>query len=252
MTSGFRSSDRSRCAARAPTPLAVTVCRLRGIEGSTLRVEGLDLVDGTPVLDVKPYIAVYDAVPDAQAAAVGAGVTTAAPALDATRLDRAYEALVDAYGPQGWWPVDGPPRDRRRFEVCVGAILVQHARWESAAEAVARLRDAGVLSVEALATLPLADIEALIRGAGTYRSKARTLRSFAEHVRATGGAEPSRTSSTPTGRRCAATASTCGASAPRRPTRSLLYAAGSARTFVVDAYARRLFARLGCRASRRV
>ena len=49
-----------------PNPVAVTVCRLRGIEGSTLRVEGLDLVDGTPVLDVKPYIAVYDAVPDAK------------------------------------------------------------------------------------------------------------------------------------------------------------------------------------------
>ena len=48
-----------------PNPVAVTVCRLRGIKGSTLRVEGLDLVDGTPVLDVKPYIAVYDAVPDA-------------------------------------------------------------------------------------------------------------------------------------------------------------------------------------------
>ncbi len=49
-----------------PNPIAVTVCRLRGIEGATLRVEGLDLVDGTPVLDVKPYIAVYDAVPDAE------------------------------------------------------------------------------------------------------------------------------------------------------------------------------------------
>ena len=49
-----------------PNPVAVTVCRLRGVEGSTLRVEGLDLVDGTPVLDVKPYIAVYDAVPDAK------------------------------------------------------------------------------------------------------------------------------------------------------------------------------------------
>ena len=48
-----------------PNPVAVTVCRLRGVKGATLRVEGLDLVDGTPVLDVKPYIAAYDAVPDA-------------------------------------------------------------------------------------------------------------------------------------------------------------------------------------------
>ena len=48
-----------------PNPLSVTVCRLRGIEGATLEVEDLDLIDGTPVLDVKPYIAFYDAVPKA-------------------------------------------------------------------------------------------------------------------------------------------------------------------------------------------
>lgn len=48
-----------------PNPVSVTVCRLHGIEGATLRLEGLDLVDGTPVLDVKPYIAHYDAEPKA-------------------------------------------------------------------------------------------------------------------------------------------------------------------------------------------
>jgi tRNA-Thr(GGU) m(6)t(6)A37 methyltransferase TsaA len=45
-----------------PNPIAVTVCRLLGIEGDVLSLEGLDLVDGTPVLDVKPYVAHYDAV----------------------------------------------------------------------------------------------------------------------------------------------------------------------------------------------
>jgi len=48
-----------------PNPLAVTVCRLLAIEAGTVTVEGLDLVDGTPVLDLKPYIAFYDARPDA-------------------------------------------------------------------------------------------------------------------------------------------------------------------------------------------
>ncbi|MFA7250105.1 MAG: TrmO family methyltransferase [Dehalococcoidia bacterium] len=48
-----------------PNPISVTVCRLRGIEGDTIRLEGLDLVDGTPVLDVKPYIAHYDSEPRA-------------------------------------------------------------------------------------------------------------------------------------------------------------------------------------------
>jgi tRNA-Thr(GGU) m(6)t(6)A37 methyltransferase TsaA len=48
-----------------PNPLSVTVCRLRRIEGATLGVEDLDLIDGTPVVDVKPYIAFYDSVPKA-------------------------------------------------------------------------------------------------------------------------------------------------------------------------------------------
>ncbi|TAJ18748.1 MAG: S-adenosylmethionine-dependent methyltransferase [Dehalococcoidia bacterium] len=48
-----------------PNPITVTVCRLLKIEGATIEVEGLDLIDGTPVLDVKPYIAAYDALPKA-------------------------------------------------------------------------------------------------------------------------------------------------------------------------------------------
>jgi tRNA-Thr(GGU) m(6)t(6)A37 methyltransferase TsaA len=49
-----------------PNPLSMTVCRLLGIEGNVLRLEGLDLVDGTPVIDIKPYIAYYDAVSKAK------------------------------------------------------------------------------------------------------------------------------------------------------------------------------------------
>ena len=39
-----------------PNRLGVTVCRLLAVEGLRLRVAGLDAIDGTPVLDVKPYI----------------------------------------------------------------------------------------------------------------------------------------------------------------------------------------------------
>lgn len=49
-----------------PNPISFTVCKLDRIEDDTIRVEGLDLVDGTPVLDVKPYIAYYDAIPKAK------------------------------------------------------------------------------------------------------------------------------------------------------------------------------------------
>jgi tRNA (Thr-GGU) A37 N-methylase len=41
------------------------VARLIGIDGNTLSVVGLDCVDDTPLLDLKPYFASTDSVPDA-------------------------------------------------------------------------------------------------------------------------------------------------------------------------------------------
>jgi len=42
-----------------PNRIGVTVCALLGIDGLTLTVQGLDAMDGTPVLDVKPYMAEF-------------------------------------------------------------------------------------------------------------------------------------------------------------------------------------------------
>jgi tRNA (Thr-GGU) A37 N-methylase len=39
-----------------PNRLGVTVCELRGVDGSSIEVAGLDAVDGTPVVDVKPHL----------------------------------------------------------------------------------------------------------------------------------------------------------------------------------------------------
>jgi len=40
---------------RRPNPISMTVVRLTAVEGNLLRVIDVDLVDGTPVLDIKPY-----------------------------------------------------------------------------------------------------------------------------------------------------------------------------------------------------
>jgi len=48
-----------------PNPIAVSVARLLRIEGNRLTVVGLDCVDNTPLLDLKPYFASTDSVPDA-------------------------------------------------------------------------------------------------------------------------------------------------------------------------------------------
>ena len=48
-----------------PNPIAMSVVRLERIEGGTLSVVGLDCLDGTPLIDIKPYFASTDSVPDA-------------------------------------------------------------------------------------------------------------------------------------------------------------------------------------------
>lgn len=44
------------CSPQRPNPIGATRCCLEAVEGTTLHVKGLDAVDGTPVLDIKPFI----------------------------------------------------------------------------------------------------------------------------------------------------------------------------------------------------
>jgi tRNA-Thr(GGU) m(6)t(6)A37 methyltransferase TsaA len=53
-------------APRRPNPIGMTVVRLLAVEGNTLRVAGVDMIDGTPLLDIKPYLPEVDAFPDAR------------------------------------------------------------------------------------------------------------------------------------------------------------------------------------------
>lgn len=55
-----RSPDR-------PNPIGLSSVALIRVEGCSLHVRGIDLLDGTPVLDVKPYLPYADAFPEARA-----------------------------------------------------------------------------------------------------------------------------------------------------------------------------------------
>lgn len=48
-----------------PNPIALSVARLLRIDGNVLSIVGIDCLDGTPLLDIKPYFASTDSVPDA-------------------------------------------------------------------------------------------------------------------------------------------------------------------------------------------
>ncbi|MBI4814177.1 MAG: tRNA (N6-threonylcarbamoyladenosine(37)-N6)-methyltransferase TrmO, partial [Methanobacterium sp.] len=47
-------------APKRPNPIGISVVRLEKIEGSTLHITNVDIVDGTPLLDIKPYIPHFD------------------------------------------------------------------------------------------------------------------------------------------------------------------------------------------------
>lgn len=50
-----------------PNPIGISVVRLLGVEGLCVRVRGTDLLDGTPILDIKPYLPYADAFPGSRA-----------------------------------------------------------------------------------------------------------------------------------------------------------------------------------------
>jgi tRNA-Thr(GGU) m(6)t(6)A37 methyltransferase TsaA len=51
-------------APRRPNPIGLSVVQLKKIERLTLHIVNVDILDGTPVLDIKPYIPDFDHPPD--------------------------------------------------------------------------------------------------------------------------------------------------------------------------------------------
>ncbi|UCF61970.1 MAG: tRNA (N6-threonylcarbamoyladenosine(37)-N6)-methyltransferase TrmO [Anaerolineaceae bacterium] len=51
-------------APRRPNPIGLSVLRLEKIDGLTLYVSNVDIIDGTPLLDIKPFVPRFDCPPD--------------------------------------------------------------------------------------------------------------------------------------------------------------------------------------------
>lgn len=152
-------------------------------------------------------------------------------------LDRVFHELDTMHTWRGWhwWPGADP------FEVCVGAILVQNTSWTNVERALETLRSAGKLDPDAMAACSAAELEDLVRSSGQYRQKARKLRAFLHLVERHGSLE-ALFRQPPDGLR-AALLSTWGIG-PETADAIILYAAGQP-AFAVDAYAIRIFSRLG-------
>jgi len=148
-----------------------------------------------------------------------------------------YHALYNAWGPQHWWPA------RSRFEVIVGSYLTQNTSWKNVEIALRRLRVGGLLNLAGIRTIPLRQLEVMIRPAGYFRQKANRLKLFVAFVDQRYGGSLSRFFAQPTQELRQQLLSLKGVG-PETADSILLYA-GQHPVFVVDTYARRIVERHG-------
>jgi len=152
-------------------------------------------------------------------------------------MHQVYDRLLKAFGPQHWWPGETP------FEVMVGAVLTQNTNWQNVEKAIRNLRQSDLLEPHALYSVPVEELEELLRPAGYFRIKARRLRSLLEFLvtRYDGSLEDMFHTDLQTLREKLLTVNGIG---PETADSILLYAGGLP-IFVVDAYTHRIFARHG-------
>lgn len=150
-------------------------------------------------------------------------------------LQRVYTTLFDHYGPQRWWPGDTP------FEVMVGAVLTQNTAWSNVEKAITNLKGADALDAQAIATLAPATLAELIRPAGYFNVKAKRLQNFCRWLLEQGGETAVQQWDDAKLRHALLSVNGVG---PETADDMLLYAFDRP-IFVIDAYTRRIFTRLG-------
>ncbi|MBI1871234.1 MAG: endonuclease III domain-containing protein [Chlamydiae bacterium] len=148
-----------------------------------------------------------------------------------------YQMLYRKLGPQHWWPGDTP------FEVVVGAILTQNTAWTNVEKAIGNIKKEASLSFEAMRKVSSHKIARWIRPSGYFNLKAKRLKAFLNwlYQRCGGRLEELKKEKTADLRKELLEVYGIG---PETADSILLYALGR-KSFVVDAYTKRIFSRHG-------
>jgi endonuclease III related protein len=148
-----------------------------------------------------------------------------------------YDAMLAGMGRQEWWHMERgfSPKE---FEVCVGAILTQNTNWKNVEKALHLMKGKGMTTPEYILSAGTKELEEAIRPSGFYKQKAERLKLFSQFVEGFGGFQEFSKSVT---RDELLKLKGIG---PETGDSMLLYALGRP-VFVIDAYTRRIFTRLG-------
>jgi len=152
-------------------------------------------------------------------------------------LKKVFDTLFQAYGPQHWWPGETP------FEVVIGAILTQNTSWTNVEKAINNLKQEELLTPTGIRDLETDELARLIRPSGYFNIKAKRLKAFITFLFDEFDGDLERMSSLDLKRLRHLLLEVKGIG-PETADSILLYA-GNYPVFVVDAYTRRIFSRLG-------
>ncbi len=153
------------------------------------------------------------------------------------QLMEIYKKLFEHFGPRHWWPADSP------FEMIMGAILTQNVSWSSAATAIESLKNEGILSIEGILSCDPENLASLIRPARYHNQKAKKLQSFCQVAAEEFGGDLDAFLSLEMGTLRERLLGIFGIG-PETADCIILYAAEKP-IFVIDAYTKRIFSRLG-------
>jgi tRNA-Thr(GGU) m(6)t(6)A37 methyltransferase TsaA len=95
-----------------PNPIGLSLCKLIDIKGRTIRIENPDMLDGTPVIDIKPYIPHAESHPQARAGWIGKSNELSAPLYKVTFAPEVRKALLEM-----------KPKERREVRNYLSGLL---------------------------------------------------------------------------------------------------------------------------------
>ncbi len=169
------------------------------------------------------------------------------------QLVQIYASLLKEHGPQKWWPTTkkgdiipkycgGPRTQKEQLEVIFGAILTQNTQWDpNVVRSIVELNKHDLIDVEKIINFPEKKLAELIKSSGYNNQKAQRLKIVARFIKESGGLKKLFLLPIPKLREVLLSVKGIG---PETADSIILYSAKKP-IFVIDAYTKRIFSRLG-------
>lgn len=93
-----------------------------------------------------------------------------------------YQKLLSHFGKQNWWPIIGPKKTRR-VEIIIGAILTQNTSWKNVEKVIKVLIEKRLINREKIIKIKEDKLEKIIRPCGYYRQKAKRLKEALKRIK---------------------------------------------------------------------